>query len=87
MLAPDLAAAVARAGVDPTAEPRPLQDALKRAIADRRGYVDWDVDHAGWRVDLLAPEREAFFGRTLEEALAWRLAWLMVGELGGGPPA
>ena len=47
----------------------------------------WDVDHAGWRVELLAPEREAFFGRTLEEALAWCLVWLMVEELGVGPPA
>ena len=87
MLPPDLAAAVARAGVDPTAAPRPLQDALLAAIADRRGYVAWDVNHAGWRVDLLSPEREAFFGRTLEEALAWCLVWLMVEELGVGPPA
>ena len=81
-LPPDLAAAVARAGVDPTAEPRPLQDALKRAIADRRGYVDWDVDHAGWVVELLRPERETFHGRTLEEALAWCLVWFLAAEWG-----
>ena len=61
MLPPDLAAAVARAGADPTAALRPLQDALKRAITARRGNVAWDVDHAGWPVDLLASEREAFF--------------------------
>jgi hypothetical protein len=82
----DLVAAVARAGVDPTAEPRPLQDALKAAIADRRGYVEWDVDHAGWVVEPPRPEREAFRGRTLEEALAWCLAWPMAEELGVGPP-
>jgi len=80
----DLAATIARAGVDPTAEPRPLQDALKSAIADRRGYAAWDVDHAGWVVELLAPERERFHGRTLEEALAWCLVWLMAEELSGG---
>ena len=80
----DLATAVARAGVDPTAGPRQLQDALRRAIADRRGYVDWDVDHAGWVVDLLSPDRERFHGRTLEEALAWCLVWLMSDEWGIG---
>ena len=37
VLPADLAAAIARSGVDPTAEPRALQDALKAAIADRRG--------------------------------------------------
>ena len=83
----DLAAAIARAGVDPTAAPRPLQDALKAAIADRRGHVAWDVDHAGRAVELPRPERQAFHGRTLEEALAWCLVWLMAEELGVGPPA
>ena len=73
----DLAAAVARAGVDPTAESRALQDALKAAIADRRGYVVWDVDEIGWRVDLLRPDRESFHGGSLEEAVAWCLVWLM----------
>ena len=87
MLPRDLAAAIARAGVDPTAAPRALQDALKAAIADRRGYVAWDVDHAGWVVELLRPERQTFRGRTLAEALAWCLVWLMVEELGVGPPA
>ncbi len=80
----DLAAAVARAGVDPTAKPRFLQDALRSAIADRRGDLEWDVDHAGWVVELLAPDRERFHGRTLDEALAWCLVWLMADELGVG---
>ena len=83
----DLASAVARAGVDPTAEPKALTNALKGAIADRGGYVCFDVDAIGWRVDLLAPEPETFRGRTLAEALAWCLVWLMVEELGAGPPA
>lgn len=83
----DLAAAVARAGVDPTAAQRARQDALKAAIADRGGYVAWDVDAAGWRVDLLSPDREVFRGGTLDEALAWCRVWLMVEELGIGPPS
>jgi hypothetical protein len=84
-IAPDLAGAVAQAGVDPTLEGRALQDALRRAIAIRRGYCDWTVDHAGWVVTLLSPEEETFSGRTLEEALAWCLVWLMAPELGVGP--
>jgi hypothetical protein len=84
-LAPDLAGAVAQAGVDPTLDGRALQDALRRAIATRRGYCDWTVDHAGWVVTLLSPERQDFSGRTLEEALAWCLVWLMAPELGIGP--
>ncbi len=80
----DLSAAVARAGVDPTAEPCPLQDALKAAIADRRGDVAWDIDELGWHVDLLRPDRESFRGARLEEALAWCLVWLMADEWGVG---
>ena len=55
----DLAAAIARAGVDPTPEPdgpsgsRALQDALRRAITGRGGYGAWDIDHVGWVVGLL----------------------------------
>ena len=37
ILAPDLAAAVAQAGVDPTLEGRALQDALRVAIAIHGG--------------------------------------------------
>ena len=87
MLPRDLVAAIARAGVYPTAAPRALQDALKAAIADRRGYVAWDVDSTGWVVELLSPDREEFRGRTLESALAWCLVWLMAEELGAGVPA
>jgi hypothetical protein len=84
-LAPDLAGAVAQAGVDPTLEGRALQDALRSAIATRRGSIDWTVDHAGWVVILMSPEEQTFHGKTLEEALAWCLVWLMVPELGIGP--
>ena len=85
VLASDLAGAVAQAGVDPTLEGRLLQDALRRAIATRRGYCSWDVDHAGWVVTLHSPDEQDFYGKTLEEALAWCLVWLMAPELGIGP--
>jgi hypothetical protein len=45
-LAPDLARAVAQAGIDPTLAPRELQTALRRAIGTGRGYCHWTVDHA-----------------------------------------
>ena len=38
ILAADLASTTARTGVDPTLEGRELQDAIRNAIADRRGY-------------------------------------------------
>jgi hypothetical protein len=31
------------------------------------------------------PEEQTSFGKTLEEALAWGLVWLMAPELGVGP--
>jgi hypothetical protein len=63
---------VAYAGVDPTLGGRALQDAWRVAIATCGGYCWWDVDHAGckWVVALSSPERQQFYGRTLEEALA-----------------
>jgi hypothetical protein len=64
----DLAGAVAQAGGDCTLEPRELQTALRRGIAERRGSCDWTVDHAGWVVIHLSPgSREC--GRTREETL------------------
>ncbi len=80
-LAADLAAA-ARAGIYPAA--RALEDALRGAIADRGGYVTWDVDAAGWAVEPLRPEREDFRGPTLEASLAWCLVRLMADEFLGG---
>jgi hypothetical protein len=48
-------------------------------IATRGGSCWWDVDLAGctWVVTLCSPEEQNFYGRTLEEALAWCLVWLM----------
>lgn len=83
----DLAAAMARAGVDPTAEPKALHRALRRAIADRRGYVCFDRDALGWRVDLLRPNPATFRGQTLIEALVWCLIFLATEELSPGVPA
>jgi hypothetical protein len=53
----------------------------------RRGDCSSDVDHAGctWVVILSSPEQQQFYGRTLEEALAWCLVWLMAPEIGIGP--
>jgi hypothetical protein len=73
----DLAGTVANAGVDPTLEGRALQDALRAAIATRRGYCSWTVDHASWAVRLHSPEVHDFYSKTLEEALAWCGVWLI----------
>jgi hypothetical protein len=42
------------------------------------------VEHAGWLVFLHHPEEQTLYGRTLEEALAWCLVWLMAREIGIG---
>jgi hypothetical protein len=79
----DLAAAIARAGINPQLEERALQDAIKDAIGERRGYIgEWWVDHAGWCVLLLSLVREEFRSLMLEIALAWCLVYLMTDELG-----
>jgi hypothetical protein len=46
-------------------------------IATRRDSGAWTVDHASSVVTLLSPEEQEFDGRTLGEALAWCLVWLM----------
>jgi hypothetical protein len=78
---------MAHAGVDPTLDGRALQDALRSAVAIRRGSCSWDVDHASckWVVTLHSLEEQEFCDRTLEEALAWCLVLLMAPELGIGP--
>jgi hypothetical protein len=69
----DLSAAIARAG------------AILAAISDRPGYIgEWWVDHSGWCVLLLSPEREEFRGLTLKIALAWCLVYFMTDEIGIG---
>jgi hypothetical protein len=63
--------AVAQAGVAPTLEARDLQDVLRCAIATRRGYCSWTIDHGGWVVTLHSPDDLDCYGRALEAALAW----------------
>jgi len=82
ILARDLAGTGAYAGIDRTLEGCALQDALPAAIATRGGSCWWDIDHAGWVVTLHSPEEQEFYGRTLEEALAWCLIWLMAPDRG-----
>jgi hypothetical protein len=81
----DLAGTVAYAGVDPTLEGRALQDAsvgrLRHAAAIAPGSSTTRVGGA----TLHSPDEEVFYGRTLEEALAWCLVWLMAPEIGVGP--
>src|SRR5215212_10086210 len=45
----------------------------------------WEIDHARWVMTLRSPEEQTFYGRTLEEGLAWCLVWLMAPEIGIGP--
>jgi hypothetical protein len=54
-------------------------------IATCRDSRSGTVDHVGWMVMLDSSERQEFSGKTLEEALAWCLVWLMAPELGIGP--
>ena len=42
-------------------------------------------EHARWVETLHSPEEHDFSGKTLEEALAWWLVWLMAPEIGVGP--
>ena len=69
---------------EPHGRRRSIQDALRRAIADRRGHVNWTYDEVGWVVCLLSPDREEFRGATLQDSLARCLVWPMVEEFGGG---
>jgi len=79
VLPTDFATAIARTGVDPTLPARALEDALQLAITNGAGYRgDWRFGKdSPWHVELLWPERERFGGRTLADALAWFLVWLM----------
>jgi hypothetical protein len=85
LLPTDLAATVARAGVDVSLPERQLEDAVRDAITDRHGHLDgWHYDRAGWCVRLLFPDDEQFRGVNLATALGWCLVWLMTrdGEIG-----
>jgi hypothetical protein len=60
VLAPDepsgVLGAVARARVDPTLKDRALQDALRQAVATRRDFRSWIINHAGSVATLHSPE-------------------------------
>jgi hypothetical protein len=49
------------------------------------GSCAWTVDQADWVATRHVPEEQACYGRTLEEALAGCLVWLMAPQLGIGP--
>jgi hypothetical protein len=61
---------------------RAVRDALRKAIATRRGSCSWDVDHVGWVVTLHSPEVQHCYGRALDDPLNWCLVWLMAPERG-----
>jgi hypothetical protein len=75
-----LASIMTHAGIDPRHEAADLQEALHRAIAMHRCSCTWTKVPAGWVVAISFPEPRRFFGTTLEEALAWCLAWVRARE-------
>jgi hypothetical protein len=75
-----LRSVMTHAGIDSRHEEANLQEALHRAIAMHRYSCTWTKVHAGWVVSLPFPEPRRFFGTTLEEALAWCLAWIQARE-------
>ena len=75
-----LASVMTHAGIDPRHEAADLQEALHRAIAMHRYSCTWTQVPAGWVVVISFPEPRRFFGTTLEEALAWCLAWVSARE-------
>ncbi len=75
-----LASVVTGAGIDPRHEAADLQEALYRAIVMHRYSCTWTKVPSGWVVSISFPEPRRFFGTTLEEALAWCLAWVRARE-------
>jgi len=55
----------------------------RSSSADRGGYVSVDEDERGWVVCLLRPERQEFRAVEPEQAPAWWVVRLMLGELRG----
>ena len=75
-----LRSVMTHAGIDPRHEAADLQEALQRTIALHRYSCTWTQVPAGWVVSIPFPEPRRFFGTTLEEALAWCLAWVRARE-------
>ena len=80
-IAATLPAVMTLAGINPTLPAPDRQEALQRAIAMHRYSCTWTKVPAGWVVSLPFPEPRRFFGTTLEEALAWCLAWVRAREV------
>ena len=74
------ASVMTSAGIDPRHEAADLAEVLHRAIAVYRYSCTWTKVPAGWVVSIAFPEPRRFFGTTLEEALAWCLAWVRARE-------
>ena len=72
-----LTTALGQAGRGLTAEQGALREALRAAIAQQGGWIDWSVDHTGWVVTLYLPQEQIFTGPTLEDGLNACLSWLM----------
>ena len=77
---PDYDRRRSEANLDPLVEPRARRDALRAAIAQHGGVIDWTVDHTGWVVTLYLPVEGMFSGSTLEDGLRACLAWLVASE-------
>ena len=56
------------ADLDPLVGPRARRDALRAAIAQHGGVIDWTVDHTGWVVTLYLPVEGMF------QEVCWRTA-------------
>ena len=83
----DLALTLAGVGIDVHQDDEPLEQALRAAIGERRGYLgELAIGAQGWELELLYPVRETFGGRTRVQAFAWCLVYLLgeTGELGIG---
>lgn len=78
MLPSDLAATIARTGVDISLPERKLEDAIRGTITDRRRYLDgWHYDDKGWCVRMHRPDEEEFRGTVLATALGLCLLYLI----------
>lgn len=75
---PELVALLEQGGIDLSPERRTVHEALLSAITGRYHAGAWSGDASGWVVEVQIPQQHIFFGQTLEEALAWCLAWMLV---------
>ena len=84
-VAPDGERLRSEAGNHPLVGSSARRDALRAAIAQHGGVIDWTVDHTGWVVTLYLPVEGTFAGSTLEDGLRACLAWLVAAEQHDAP--